>query len=463
MQRLILNRIDESKQMVTEPTASVTPTAAQFTYDATHVHAVIDFDGSEYSYDGDGNMVKSTVNGITTYYVGGHYEYVQVVDGDDTITTETKYYSGPTGRYAMRVDTETVNGQVSTTTDELYWIFSDHLQSSSVILEEDGDTYSRTAYTAFGEDRYNVGTSPTDYGYTGQRSYTDDFGLNYFKARWQDPVTAHFVQADTIVPNSGNSGDWDRYAYVDNCPINKNDPTGHCGNDPYHPIYDAYCDQIAQEVSAQIAQTGGDYDQIYGSISELPVDVLNSYFNLFTDYWAFYDENFMPQDNYDQIQLFTAHQALLSSNGDITDLDALGNIVHFAYALGSNFKESLDLIGSAFYRPIMTDILLMTNVENREYSQLSGVLFGVTGFNDKYIDDDQNQVSHFLGEAAIFSRRAFGIQGLGNLGATYQDSGDSHNAIVDRDLGFLASYWVTNHKEVSISVIVNLISTGEDY
>ena len=48
-------------------------------------------------------------------------------------------------------------------TNELYWIFSDHLQSSSVILEEDGDTDSRTTYTAFGEERKTVGPSSTDY------------------------------------------------------------------------------------------------------------------------------------------------------------------------------------------------------------------------------------------------------------------------------------------------------------
>jgi RHS repeat-associated protein len=139
----------------------------------------------------------------------------------------------------------------------LYWIFSDHLQSSSVILEEDGDTDSRTTYTAFGEERYTVGTSPTDYTESkrsfdfkvktgtvftrthGQRSYTDDFGLMYYVARWYDPVTAHFVQADTIIPQPGNSGDWNRYAYVLYNPANFSDPTGHSysGDDEWDDWY----------------------------------------------------------------------------------------------------------------------------------------------------------------------------------------------------------------------------------
>jgi RHS repeat-associated protein len=127
---------------------------------------------------------------------------------------------------------------------------NDNLQSSTLILDEGmvllcnslmefsqsensrlnsvSCSYSRTDYTAFGEVRAETGTSPTDYQYTGQRSYLDSFGLHYYVARWYDPVTAHFAQADTIIPQPGNSADWNRYAYVNYNPIKYNDPTGHC-------------------------------------------------------------------------------------------------------------------------------------------------------------------------------------------------------------------------------------------
>ena len=171
----------------------------------------INFMGATNVYDGNGSMVKSTVNEITTYYIGGYYELK--IDG--TTETETKYYTGPTGRFAMRVE------------GTLYWIFSDHLQSSSVILDEVGNVINRTDYTAFGEVRAETGTSPTDYQYTGQRSYLDSFDLHYYVARWYDPVTAHFAQADSIIPQPGNSGDWNRYAYVLYNPMRYIDPTGH--------------------------------------------------------------------------------------------------------------------------------------------------------------------------------------------------------------------------------------------
>jgi len=194
-----------------------------------------DFSEATFVYDGNGNMVEAlpgnacgefelssnsrlncisssyVIDDVSTYYIGGYYELK--VDG--TTETETKYYSGPTGRFAMRVE------------GTLYWIFSDHLQSSSVILDEAGWLVSRTDYTAFGEVRAESGTSPTDYQYTGQRSYLDSFGLHYYVARWYDPVTAHFAQADSIIPQPGNSADWNRYAYVLYNPMRYIDPTGH--------------------------------------------------------------------------------------------------------------------------------------------------------------------------------------------------------------------------------------------
>jgi RHS repeat-associated protein len=42
----------------------------------------------------------------------------------------------------------------------------------------------------------------------------DTFGLHYCVARWYDPYLNQFIQPDTLIPDPGNSGDWNRYAYV---------------------------------------------------------------------------------------------------------------------------------------------------------------------------------------------------------------------------------------------------------
>jgi hypothetical protein len=41
------------------------------------------------------------------------------------------------------------------------------------------------------------------------------------------------MQADSIIPKSGNVQAWDRFAYTMNNPIRYNDPSGHCTGDPY--------------------------------------------------------------------------------------------------------------------------------------------------------------------------------------------------------------------------------------
>ena len=61
-----------------------------------------------------------------------------------------------------------------------------------------------------------------------------EIGLSYYVARWYDPVIAHFIQADSIVPEAGSTVGYDRYAYVYNNPINLNDPTGNRACDDHY-------------------------------------------------------------------------------------------------------------------------------------------------------------------------------------------------------------------------------------
>ncbi|KAB8144677.1 RHS repeat-associated core domain-containing protein [Chloroflexia bacterium SDU3-3] len=88
----------------------------------------------------------------------------------------------------------------------------------------------------------------TTLDYTGQRR--DTTGLRYYNARYDDPVSGHFLSADTIVPGAGaltmapndstarglwgkggngpaNPQELNRYSYVNNNPVRWNDPSGH--------------------------------------------------------------------------------------------------------------------------------------------------------------------------------------------------------------------------------------------
>jgi RHS repeat-associated protein len=161
-------------------------------------------------YDGDGNRVKGTVGSTTTYYVGNYYE----LSG----STTRKYYYAGSQRVAM-----TENGTV-------YYLLSDHLGSTAVTANNTGGWNGEVRYYAFGGTRYNQGTSPTTYRYTGQRQESalgGADGLYFYNARWYDPYLGRFLSADTLVPSPGDPQGLNRYAYTLNNPVKYTHPTGH--------------------------------------------------------------------------------------------------------------------------------------------------------------------------------------------------------------------------------------------
>jgi RHS repeat-associated protein len=191
------------------PTASQTPagpTATPTPGASNTPTAPPAFQSASFVYDGDGKRVKSTFNGTsTTYFAGTHFEV--------TGSTVTKYYYGGSQRIAMR------------TGGVLKFILGDHLGSTSLVTDANGENGIETRYKAWGEMRYASGPTPTDYTYTGQFSHVDDFGLMFYNARWYDPTLGRFAQADTIIP-AGVQG-YDRYAYTNNNPVRYIDPSGH--------------------------------------------------------------------------------------------------------------------------------------------------------------------------------------------------------------------------------------------
>jgi RHS repeat-associated protein len=163
---------------------------------------------ASFVYDGDGDRVKGTVNGVTTVYVGNYYEY-----NVSTGVATSYYYAGST-RVAMRQGSA------------VYYLFGDHLGSTSVSYRvSDGQTLTQRYY-AWGGIRPGPNNAlPTDYTFTGQK--LDATGLMYYGARYYDSALGRFLSADTIVPSPGNPQTLNRYSYVLGNPLKYVDPTGH--------------------------------------------------------------------------------------------------------------------------------------------------------------------------------------------------------------------------------------------
>jgi RHS repeat-associated protein len=153
-----------------------------------------------------------------------------------------KYYYAGAQRVAMR--------QGST----LYYLLPDHLGSTSLTSDANGAKLAELRYRAWGETRYNGGSTPTRYQYTGQYSYTAEFGLYFYNARWYDPALGRFTQPDTLVPEPGNPQALNRYAYVYNNPLRYTDPTGH-----YISLEDDFGVRITRTGVVQVVRGGSHF------------------------------------------------------------------------------------------------------------------------------------------------------------------------------------------------------------
>ncbi len=93
---------------------------------------------------------------------------------------------------------------------------------------------------AFGEVRWQNGSTPTDRTLTGQLAEPSGLGsLMDYNAREYSPLLGRFLSADTIVPKPGDHQSMNRYAYVENSPIRFSDSTGH-SIDGFTPNWSEY-------------------------------------------------------------------------------------------------------------------------------------------------------------------------------------------------------------------------------
>ena len=202
------------------------------TYDAENHLVEVEKDGvteNRYYYDGDGNRVaRLGADNKGTIFIGKYFEaaYPQIdipeppppitegcelgdegcqgnLEGGNTPYAvpglgkygDSYYYAG-SQRIAMRT------GQGA------YLLFSDHLGSTSIVMDASGQVVEEGYYMPWGGERGDQGISTTDYGYTGQMREGD---IYYYGARWYDPAIGRFMQADTIVPPTQGTQTFDHH------------------------------------------------------------------------------------------------------------------------------------------------------------------------------------------------------------------------------------------------------------
>jgi RHS repeat-associated protein len=164
---------------------------------------------TDYLYDANGELLIRRGPAKTVLYLAGqelHY---------DTATkkfTAQRYY--PSGD-ATAVRTES----------GLSWMVDDHHGTATMTVDATTQAVTRRYTKPFGETRGKTPSAwPDDKGFLGKPT-DENTGLTHVGAREYDPATGRFLSVDPVLAPDDHES-LNGYAYANNTPVTKSDPTG---------------------------------------------------------------------------------------------------------------------------------------------------------------------------------------------------------------------------------------------
>ncbi len=168
-----------------------------------------------YAYDANDYRIKK---GNKLYHLEGKNLEATY---DSTGVLQDKYLRG------IIVD-EIVNGYHYNSNNKNDWVNTtyhhDQLNSVTAQTGPSGTVEETTTYDAFGKPSLTLMGTGNDLLYTG-REYDSGTGLYYYRARYYDPEIGRFISEDPLEFKAGVNF----YSYVNNNPVNFNDPSGLLG------------------------------------------------------------------------------------------------------------------------------------------------------------------------------------------------------------------------------------------
>ena len=181
--------------------------------------------GYTYTYDGDGNRVEKASG--TTPPIGTLYWYMTpgvVAESDlaGALKSEYVFFGG-----------ERVARRDLGTPASVFYYFSDHLKTASVITDSAGNIRAESDYYPWGGELQFVNNDSNHYKFTGKERDSET-QLDYFGARYYSNVLGRFITPDwaakaAAVPYAEFSDpqSLNLYSYVRNIPTTRYDLDGH--------------------------------------------------------------------------------------------------------------------------------------------------------------------------------------------------------------------------------------------
>jgi RHS repeat-associated protein len=170
-------------------------------------------------YDGDGNRVAKTVNGVTTQYLVDDLNPTGLPQ-----VVEEVVNGAVTRQYTYGLQRISQQQYINNTWTPSFYVY-DGGGSVRQLTDSTGNVTDEYEYDAYGNSFTKSGTTPNNYLYRGEQ-FDSDLGLYYLRARYYNPGTGRFLSRD---PEEGKAIDpktLHKYLYVGANPIRFIDPTG---------------------------------------------------------------------------------------------------------------------------------------------------------------------------------------------------------------------------------------------
>ena len=166
-----------------------------------------------YAYDGDGNRISKTVNGVTTEFVYVDGKLLGLKKGQDKLQF-------------LYDETDTAYGFIHNGTPYYY---DKNLQGDIIgVYDRSGNHVVSYTYDVWGLPEFisnNALATLNPLRYRGY-FYDDETGFYYLQSRYYDPEVGRFINSDGYISTGTGMLGYNMFAYCDNNPVLLQDSTG---------------------------------------------------------------------------------------------------------------------------------------------------------------------------------------------------------------------------------------------